>query len=133
MTCFNFASRIVVGLFFLSLITYSFSQEIVRPPSDDEEKSTVRVNTNWTVHSLGKAGCLDRAKTSLTEAHYFIDVNDEKGVWGLMEGRTVAIRCDYEGVAFFVVAHRRRPDQATQTKIINDLVEAFSSSRRHLQ
>ncbi len=125
MICLNFVFRIAVGLFFLSLTTYSFSQEIARPPNDDGEKSTVRVNTAWTVHSLGKAGCIDRAKTRLAEAHYFIDIHDEDSVWGLVEGKTITIRCDYEGAAFFVVAHRHRPDKSTETKIIDDIVKSF--------
>ena len=101
------------------------TQEITRPPNDDSEKSTVRVTTAWTVHKLDMNGCLARAATVLAYEKYFVDPT-EVSVYGLKEGITVSFRCDYEGVVFVVVAHRKRPDQATQDRIIIGLRDAFA-------
>lgn len=125
MICFNFNYRSWVGLFLLAFTSYAFSSGITPPPNDDSDKSSVRVTTNWVTHSLGKAGCLEHAKTILAKAQYYIDTQGPHSVWGLSEGKTVTIRCDYEGVAFFVIAYRHRPDQETQNKLLNDLTKAF--------
>jgi hypothetical protein len=100
------------------------AEEIIRPPNDDSERSTVRVNTNWVEHSLDWHECLERARVSLTKFKYFVDISD-KSVFGLKEGITVSVRCDYEGVAFVVSAFRRRPEQAVQEQIMQELVDTF--------
>ena len=101
------------------------SQEVKRPPNDDSKTSTVRVSTAWVDHNLDKNGCLSRAATVLANDNYFVDPTDG-AVYGLKEGMTVSFRCDHKGVVFVVVAYRKRPDQATQTRIIEGLRDAFS-------
>ncbi|MEJ8851258.1 hypothetical protein [Variovorax rhizosphaerae] len=105
-----------------------FANEPVRPPNDDSDRSTVRVNTYWATHALGKAACLQRAKETLTKLEYFVDIT-EKSVFGLKEGLTASIRCDYKGLAFFVMAFRTRPDAPTQQKLLADVTTEFSKKR----
>lgn len=109
----------------ITFIAHTFAGETVgRPPSDDGPKSTVRITTRWVEHAHDQDVCLATARKALGESGYFVEVT-EISVFGLVEGRTASIRCDYKGVAFFVVAHRVRPDQATQDKIMDEIVLNF--------
>lgn len=99
-------------------------KQMTRPPEDDSETSSVRIVTNWKEHSLGQAGCMQNAKAVLTQAKYFIDIG-ERSVYGLREGMTFSIRCDYEGVAFFAVAYRHRPSVETQNRIMGEVMTRF--------
>ena len=99
-------------------------KEITRPPIDDSETSSVRVTTSWLQHSLTQAGCLQHARAALAKARYFVEAG-ERSVYGLREGMTFSIRCDYEGVAFFAVAYRQRPSTQTQDRILNEITRLF--------
>lgn len=100
------------------------ANEITRPPIDDSETSSVRITTSWLQHSLSQTGCLQRARAALTKARYFVEAG-ERSVYGLREGMTFSIRCDYEGVAFFAVAYRKRPSTQTQDRILNEITRLF--------
>lgn len=99
-------------------------KEITQPPVDDSETSSVRVTTSWIQHSLSQTDCLKHAKAALTKARYFVDAGD-RSVYGLREGMTFSIRCDYEGVAFLAVAYRHRPSAQTQDRILNEITRYF--------
>lgn len=99
-------------------------KQIIRPPEDDSETSTVRITTNWKEHALSKVGCMEHAKAVLTQAKYFVDAG-ERSIFGLREGMTFSIRCDYEGVAFFAVAYRHRPSVETQNRIMDEVMTRF--------
>ncbi|WP_151214057.1 hypothetical protein [Pseudomonas fluorescens] len=103
---------------------YIAPKEITRPPIDDSETSSVRVTTSWLQHSLSQTGCLNHARAALTKARYFVEAG-ERSVYGLREGMTFSIRCDYEGVAFFAVAYRHRPSTQTQDRILNEITRLF--------
>jgi hypothetical protein len=103
---------------------YNAPKEITRPPIDDSETSSVRVTTSWLQHSLTQAGCLQHARAALAKARYFVEAG-ERSVYGLREGMTFSIRCDYEGVAFFAVAYRQRPSTQTQDRILNEITRLF--------
>lgn len=98
-----------------------------KPPHDDSKRSTVRVNTMWVRHNLSWKECISRASTILAKDEYFVDLSSKVSTYGLKEGMTVSFRCDYEGVAFIIVAYRKRPNQATQDRIINGLAAKFIS------
>jgi hypothetical protein len=100
------------------------NKEIVRPPVDDSETSSVRITTSWLQHSLSQTGCLQHARAALTKARYFVEAG-ERSVYGLREGMTFSIRCDYEGVAFLAVAYRHRPSTQTQDRILNEITRLF--------
>ncbi|WP_152670410.1 hypothetical protein [Pseudomonas putida] len=100
------------------------AKEITRPPIDDSETSSVRVTTSWLQHSLSQTGCLEHARAALIKARYFVEAG-ERSVYGLREGMTFSIRCDYEGVAFFAVAYRKRPSTQTQDRILNEITRLF--------
>jgi len=100
------------------------TKEITRPPVDDSETSSVRITTSWIQHSLSQTGCLQRARAALTKARYFVEAG-ERSVYGLREGMTFSIRCDYEGVAFLAVAYRQRPSTQTQDRILNEITRLF--------
>jgi len=100
------------------------TKEITRPPIDDSETSSVRVTTSWLQHSLSQTGCLEHARAALTKAKYFVEAGD-RSVYGVREGMTFSIRCDYEGVAFFAVAYRHRPSTQTQDRILNEITRLF--------
>ncbi|WP_223503798.1 hypothetical protein [Pseudomonas sp. GL-RE-29] len=99
-------------------------KEITRPPIDDSETSSVRVTTSWLQHSFSQTGCMEHARAALTKARYFVETGD-RSVYGLREGMTFSIRCDYEGVAFFAVAYRNRPSTQTQDRILNQITRLF--------
>lgn len=61
---------------------------------------------------------------ALTKARYFVEVG-ERSVYGLREGMTFSIRCDYEGVAFFALAYRHRPSTQTQERVLNEITRLF--------
>ena len=100
------------------------NKEITRPPVDDSETSSVRITTSWLQHSLSQTGCLQHARVALTKARYFVEAG-ERSVYGLREGMTFSIRCDYEGVAFLAVAYRHRPSTQTQDRILNEITRLF--------
>ena len=100
------------------------TKEVTQPPIDDSETSSVRVTTSWIRHSLSQTDCLKHARAALTKARYFVDAG-ERSVFGLREGMTISIRCDYEGVAFFAVAYRHRPSTQMQDRILNDITRLF--------
>ncbi|MGZ9738366.1 hypothetical protein [Pseudomonas azerbaijanorientalis] len=100
------------------------TKEITRPPVDDSDTSSVRVTTSWLKHSLSQTGCLEHARAALKKARYFVEAG-ERSVYGLREGMTFSIRCDYEGVAFFAVAYRHRPSTQTQDRILNEITRLF--------
>lgn len=100
------------------------TKEITQPPIDDSETSSVRVTTSWIQHSLSQTDCLKHASAALTKARYFVDAGD-RSVYGLREGMTFSIRCDYEGVAFLAVAYRHRPSTQTQDRILNEITRLF--------
>lgn len=102
----------------------SVNKAIARPPVDDSETSSLRVTTTWLQHSLSQAGCLAHAKAALTKARYFVEAGD-RSVYGLRQGMTFAIRCDYEGVAFFAVAYRQRPSVEAQDRVLNEITRLF--------
>jgi hypothetical protein len=103
---------------------YKAPKEITRPPIDDSETSSVRITTSWLQHSLSQKGCLEHARAALAKARYFVEAG-ERSVYGLREGMTFSIRCDYEGVAFFAVAYRQRPSTQTQDRILNEITRLF--------
>jgi hypothetical protein len=100
------------------------TKEVTRPPIDDSETSSVRVTTSWIRHSLSQTDCLKHARTALTKARYFVEAG-ERTVYGLREGMTFSIRCDYEGVAFLAVAYRQRPSPQIQDRILNEITRLF--------
>jgi hypothetical protein len=100
------------------------TKEITRPPVDDSKTSSVRITTSWLKHSLSQTGCLQHARAALAKARYFVEAGD-RSVYGLREGMTFAIRCDYEGVAFLAVAYRHRPSTQTQDRILNEITRLF--------
>jgi len=100
------------------------TKEITQPPIDDSETSSVRVTTSWIQHSYSQADCLKHARAALTKARYFVDAGD-RSVYGMREGMTFSIRCDYEGVAFLAVAYRHRPSAQTQDRILNEITRLF--------
>ena len=100
------------------------AKEITRPPIDDSETSSVRVTTSWLQHSFNQTGCLQHARAALTKARYFVEAG-ERSVYGLREGMTFSIRCDYEGVAFFAVAYRHRPSPQAQDRVLNEITRLF--------
>ena len=100
------------------------AKEITRPPIDDSETSSVRVTTSWLQHSFNQTGCLQHARAALTKARYFVEAG-ERSVYGLREGMTFSIRCDYEGVAFFAVAYRQRPSAQIQDRVLNEITRLF--------
>jgi len=102
----------------------SATKEITRPPVDDSETSSVRITTSWLQHSLSQTGCLQHARAALTKARYFVEAG-ERSVYGLREGMTFSIRCDYEGVAFLAVAYRHMPSTQTQDRILNEITRLF--------
>lgn len=97
---------------------------ITQPPIDDSETSSVRVTTSWLQHSFSQSDCLKHARAALTKARYFVDAGD-RSVFGLREGMTFSIRCDYEGVAFFAVAYRHRPSPQAQDRVLNEITRLF--------
>ena len=100
------------------------TKQITRPPVDDSETSSVRVTTSWLKHPFNQTGCLEHARAALAKARYFVEAGD-RTVYGLREGMTFSIRCDYEGVAFFAVAYRHRPSTQTQDRILNEITRLF--------
>lgn len=115
---------ISMGLTACSSHETASTREVTRPPIDDSATSSVRVTTSWLQHSLSQTGCLEHATAALTKARYFVEAGD-RSVYGLREGMTFAIRCDYEGVAFFAVAYRHRPDTQTQDRVLNEITRLF--------
>jgi hypothetical protein len=104
--------------------TIAPDKEITRPPIDDSETSSVRLTTSWLQHSLNQTGCLEHARAALTKAGYFVEAGD-RSVFGMREGMTFSIRCDYEGVAFFAVAYRHRPTTQLQDRVLNEITRLF--------
>lgn len=96
--------------------------------NDDSKKSTARVTTAWTIHSLDTNGCLSRAATVLADQKYFVESTDI-AVYGLKKGMTASFRCDYKEAVFVVAAYRKRPDQTTQIRTIEGLRDAFSGEK----
>ncbi len=86
----------------------------------------MRVSTAWEDHNLSLEGCFSRASAILAEEKYFVDLS-KFSVFGLKDGMTVSFRCDHKGVVFIAIAYRKRPDQATQDRIINGIAAKFKS------
>ncbi|MFY0727244.1 hypothetical protein [Pseudomonas sp. NFX15] len=104
--------------------THATNKEVASPPVDDSETSSVRITTSWLQHSLSQTGCIEHAKQALTKARYFVEAGD-RSVFGMREGMTFSIRCDYEGVAFFSVAYRHRPSTQLQDRVLNEITRLF--------
>jgi hypothetical protein len=102
----------------------SRAEDLPRPPNDDSDQSTIRITTAWETHSFDVKSCVQHAATSLSAGRYFVDTRDLV-VFGLRNSMTALIRCDYPGVAFFVVAYRHRPGSEAEARIMDDIKSRF--------
>jgi len=94
------------------------------------ERSPIHLETNWLVHQKTAAQCVEAAKSAFRDNSYpdLIADNGPQGVYAGDEGKTFAIRCDRQNVAFVAAAYSPWPqlgDVNTQT--------ISGALKRHLQ
>lgn len=92
--------------------------------------TTPRVTTNWIKHSLDKAGCLSHARSTLETLNYLQDPTSDsyRSIFGSRDNSTASIRCDYDGVAFFVISYSSTLNQATESEQMQSIISHFSTN-----
>ena len=92
--------------------------------------TTPRVTTNWIKHSLDKTGCLSLARSTLESLNYIQDLTSDsnRSIFGSRDNSTATIRCDYDGVAFFVISYSSTLNPEAEAEQMNSIISRFSTN-----